>query len=95
MEAYPGGYMDEDIIPHAEICRYDFGPRGDRPPVKLTWYDGGLKPPCPEEISEGRSLPRRGVLFVGEKGRMLVEGAGGAPRLLSQERARSYSRQMD
>jgi len=82
IEARPAGNMNADIAPHGEMCYYEFGPRGDKPPVKVTWYDGGLRPPCPEELPEGSSLPSRGVLFVGEKGKMLCDGAGGMPRLL-------------
>ncbi len=90
VESLPAGYTDAQIAPHGEMCYYEFGPRGDRPDVRVTWYDGGLKPPCPDEIPEGSSLPGRGVLFVGDKGRMLCDGAGGAPRLLPYERTAEY-----
>ena len=73
--------MDDEIAPHGEMCYFTFGARGDKPPVVVTWYTGGLMPPCPEELGEKSSLPGRGVLFVGDKGVMLVEGAGGPPRL--------------
>lgn len=92
VDARPAGNMDAEIAPHGAICYFQFGPRGDKPPVTVTWYDGGLKPPCPEEIPEGSSLPGRGVLFVGDKGRMLCDGAGGAPRLLPYEKTPEYER---
>jgi len=92
IEARPAGNMNADIAPHGEMCYYEFGPRGDKPPVKVTWYDGGLRPPCPEELPEGSSLPSRGVLFVGEKGKMLCDGAGGMPRLLPYEKTGQYER---
>jgi predicted dehydrogenase len=66
------------------------GPPAFMPPVKVTWYDGGLKPDCPEEMGPGRALPDRGILFVGEKGLLLAEGAGGPPRLLPAEKTRQY-----
>ena len=31
----------------ASIVRYNIPVRGDMPPVKFTWYDGGLKPARP------------------------------------------------
>ena len=31
--------------PSWAIIRYEFPARGDMPPLKLTWYDGGKKPP--------------------------------------------------
>jgi predicted dehydrogenase len=92
VEARPAGQMDADIAPHGELCYYQFGPRGDKPPVRLTWYTGGLKPACPEEMGEGKPLPDRGVLFVGDKGLMLCEGAGAPPRLPPLEKTRQYKK---
>jgi hypothetical protein len=92
VQARPAGYMDEEIVPHGEICYYEFGARGDRPPVRVTWYDGGLQPPCPKEMPEGHSLPPRGTLWIGDKGLMLVADAGGSPQLLPEEKDRSYKR---
>ncbi|HOM19082.1 MAG TPA: hypothetical protein PLQ00_17260, partial [Thermoguttaceae bacterium] len=80
----PAGNMNDEIAPHGEVCYYQFGPRGDKPAVRVIWYDGGLKPPCPDEMGS-RPLPDRGVLFVGDKGMLLAEGAGGAPRLVPFE----------
>jgi len=31
---------------------FPMGPRGEMPPVKLIWYDGGLRPPRPEDEIE-------------------------------------------
>ncbi len=92
VEACPAGNMDEEIAPHGQICYYHFGARGDKPPVKVVWYDGGLKPACPEEMGEGQALPSRGALFVGDKGLMLCEGAGGQPRLLPLDKMRAYKK---
>lgn len=52
------------------IVTYEFPARGELPPVKLTWYDGGKRPP---HFAEGK-LPRwgDGSLFVGEKGMLLA-----------------------
>jgi predicted dehydrogenase len=92
VEAKPAGNTNDEIAPHGTICYYRFGPRGDKPPVHLTWYDGGLMPPSPPELSPAASLPDRGVLFRGEKGVMLCEGAGGPPRLLPLEKTRDYKK---
>jgi len=83
--ARPAGCTDAEIAPHGEICYYTFPARGKNPPVKVTWYDGGLQPPCPAELGPRWTLPGRGVLFIGDKGKMLCGGAGGAPRLLPYE----------
>jgi predicted dehydrogenase len=41
------------------------------PPCKLVWYDGGLRPPRPEGLPEGRLMGSNGRLLVGEKGFIL------------------------
>ncbi len=65
------------IRPHPEIAPasmtavYEYGPRGDRPAVNLTWYQGTHKPACwtSGEIPQWGS----GVLFVGSKGMLLAD----------------------
>ena len=47
------------------IC-YEFPARGDLPPLKLTWYDGGKLPPA--ELLPGRKLSPMGELFIGDRG---------------------------
>jgi hypothetical protein len=51
------------------VVRYEFPARGIQPPVALTWYDGGKRP----EAFEETFLWRSGVLFVGEKGRLIAD----------------------
>ncbi len=92
IEARPAGDMNADIVPRGEIVYYQFPQRGDKPPVSVTWYDGGLQPACPEELPRGTSLPTRGALFVGDKGKMLCDGAGGMPRLLPLEKTGQYQK---
>ena len=58
--------------PHGEIGYYHFPRRGDKPALKIVWYSGGLLPDAPEELPRGTRLPKRGVLFIGDKGKMLV-----------------------
>ena len=84
----------KETLPLACCVHYQFPARGDRPPVQLHWYDGGMVPPRPEELEKGRELDREdGILFVGDKGKMLVEGWGGhSPRLIPEERMKSYRR---
>lgn len=54
---------------------YEFGARGSRAPVKLTWYDGGKKPPVPAELGINGKLPSDGALLRGDKGVILCDGA--------------------
>jgi predicted dehydrogenase len=41
------------------------------PPLKLVWYDGGLRPPRPEGLEEGEQMGDNGRLLVGDKGFIL------------------------
>jgi predicted dehydrogenase len=68
--------------PSATTTYYDFPARGSMPAVKLTWYDGGLTPPKPEEMGDERLNGEGGILFIGSKGKMLQDTYGVQPRLL-------------
>ncbi|MFH1575003.1 MAG: Gfo/Idh/MocA family oxidoreductase, partial [Acidobacteriota bacterium] len=46
----------EDSYPLAEMISYDFPARGDMPPVRMIWYDGGLMPPRPAQLEDGRMM---------------------------------------
>ncbi|MHB8522497.1 MAG: Gfo/Idh/MocA family protein [Limisphaerales bacterium] len=84
----------KETVPVACTVHYQFPARGDLPPVKLHWYDGGILPPRPDELEADRDLdPEDGILFVGDKGKMLVEGWGGErPRLIPESRNKEYQR---
>jgi predicted dehydrogenase len=41
------------------------------PPCKLVWYDGGLRPPRPEGLPDGRPMGDNGRLLIGDKGFIL------------------------
>lgn len=84
VEMHPAGYMDSNIVPFGELGYFEFAARGDRPPVKITWYSGGLKPEKPESMKD-RAFPGRGALFVGDKGHLLNDPYGNGPQLLEPE----------
>jgi len=83
-----------DSVPVAAMVHYQFQARGDMPPVKLHWYDGGLLPERPAELEPNRELdPEDGIIFVGDKGKMIVTGWGGEhPRLLPESLDKDYKR---
>ena len=83
VEARGAGPMDDEIGPHGAIIYYDFAAHRGQPARRITWYQGGLMPRTPEVLGKF-PLPRRGVLFLGEKGAMQCDGAGGAPRLFPE-----------
>jgi predicted dehydrogenase len=84
----------DDSYPVAEMVTYEFPQRGDMPPVKLTWYDGGLMPPRPEDIEPGRMMgdDGGGVLFVGDKGKMMCSTYGRNPRIIPEIKMQAYKR---
>ena len=51
------------------IVRYQYAARGERPPVKLTWYDGTKIP----ATIHGHKTGGGGNLFVGEKGELWAD----------------------
>jgi predicted dehydrogenase len=93
VEACAAGF-DAHTAPVCGIYRWHFGPRGAQPPVKVTWYDGGLTPERPRELSDEDLLGAsgNGVLFIGDKGVIMCAGWGGPPRILPDERMDGYRR---
>jgi predicted dehydrogenase len=93
-----GNRRNFETYPFASIIYYEFPERGQRPAVRMTWYDGGLMPPSPAGLTVDQRLPDNGVLYVGSKGMMYHSSHGGMPELLPRElaeEARKVPRTMD
>jgi len=59
-------------FPTASSVRFKFPARGQRPAVDLIWYDGGMRPPTPEEMDEDhKEFGAEAMMFVGIKERSL------------------------
>jgi predicted dehydrogenase len=84
----------EDYAPLAEVVTYEFPARGAMPPVRLTWYDGGLMPPRPADLEPGRMMGEEGggVLFVGDKGKLMCSVYGENPRLIPESKMQEFVR---
>ncbi len=84
--------ISPEATPFASIVYYEFPARGDMPPVKVTWYSGGIMPPRPDELEPGRDLTGggNGILFVGDKGKIMCPGWGGSPRIIPEAKMREY-----
>lgn len=59
-----------EIAPASMHAIYEYGARGEMPPVRLVWHQGEDKP----EIWTAGGIPKwdSGVLFIGTQGRMLL-----------------------
>ena len=86
VEACCSGVNDE-TAPLASVVRYEFPARGDLPALTLTWYDGGLMPPRPAELEDGRRFgDADDNLYVGDKGKMLGH------RLIPESRSKEFGK---
>jgi hypothetical protein len=64
---------------------------GSRPALDIFWYDGGIKPPVPEELmAENKELADEGMMFVGDKGKILGGFRAENPQLIPDEKMRAY-----
>jgi predicted dehydrogenase len=68
---------NEECAPGWSILTFDFPARGDMPPLKLTWYDGGKKPS--QEVTGMRRLPMNGAMCIGEVGKISIPDLGRMP----------------
>jgi hypothetical protein len=73
-----------DCYPVASTLHYRFAARGSKPAVELHWYDGGIKPERPLDLSidAQMSVGGEGILYTGERGRLLTGYMAQAPRVL-------------
>ena len=83
--------VNQETYPRASMIRWGFPAHEDMPPVAVIWYDGGLFPARPEELG-GQELQREGLVFVGDKGKILCGFSGGGPRLIPESKMRAYKR---
>ncbi|HET6878536.1 MAG TPA: Gfo/Idh/MocA family oxidoreductase [Pirellulales bacterium] len=64
-----GPPVHPETCPLGLLVRYEFPSRGERPPVKLTWYDGDKIPAQIHGLATGGG----GNLFVGDRGMLWAD----------------------
>ncbi len=74
-ETYP------DLTPEQSILQYEFPARGNKPPVSLKWYEGGLLPENRPEWGLDE-LSTYGMIMVGDKKTLMTGGTPNNPKLL-------------
>ena len=83
----PGSVKNDFSFPMASTVRFKYPANGDRPPVDLCWYDGGMRPALPDELRDiNEELPAEGFMFVGEKGKIIAGFYVQNPRLFSKKK---------
>jgi predicted dehydrogenase len=77
-----GNYVDS--CPPASIIHLNYPRKKGKGSIQVSWYDGGLLPELPEELLPGEPFGDwdGGVLFIGRKGKLLLDCYGQNPRLL-------------
>jgi predicted dehydrogenase len=63
--------VNDETYPLGSMVTYDFAARGEMPPLRLRWYDGGLRPPRIEGMDSSVEMGPGGVLYMGAKGQIL------------------------
>ncbi len=73
-----------DGFPPSSIIHLTYPRTDGKGEIKLSWYDGGVLPPLPDELEPGEMFGNRdgGVLLIGDKGKLLMDCYGDNPRLL-------------
>jgi hypothetical protein len=86
-----GGHVSRVSLPKASTIRWRHPATADRPAIDTFWYDGGMKPQTPEELyADGEDLADEGMLFIGDRGKILCDFRGNKPRLIPKERQRAW-----
>ena len=78
--------FNEYSAPNASIVTFQFPARGDKPPVKVTWSDGGLKPILPPEVEYDYEFESNGTIMIGEHATMKCGTYGGSPRIIPESK---------
>lgn len=79
--------VNDVAFPLSCMVRFQFPAQPSLPPFDLIWYDGGIKPLVPDELrATGKSLDPEGMMFVGDRGKILAGFRGENPILLPESK---------
>jgi hypothetical protein len=86
-----GGHVSHVSLPKASTIRWRHPATESRPSIDTFWYDGGMKPQTPEELyADGEDLADEGMLFIGDRGKILCDFRGNKPRLIPKARQQAF-----
>ena len=81
--------VNTESYPVGSMITFQFPARGDMAPVKLVWYDGGLRPARPAAIKDGDVMGTNGLLLIGDDDAVLMSDWNNW-RMYPDERAKQY-----
>ncbi len=86
----------EETFPKASMVHLTFPANGSRAALRLSWYDGGLRPPRPaglqqrdQKLFEGGE-DGEGIMYVGDKGILLAGFSGNSPHVYPESPKYQY-----
>lgn len=84
----------DETYPLGSKIHLDYPAREGMPAVRVHWYDGGLLPERPAELEDGRRMGDSdgGVIFIGDKGKLMCGCYGSRPELMPYSRMREFER---
>jgi predicted dehydrogenase len=85
IEAESSGANDE-TAPEWSIIKYEFPARGQRPAVKLTWYDGPKHPPA--DLVGGKEVSKNGLILIGDAATLYIPHYWGAGEIVKGQLAK-------
>lgn len=88
---YTGFFQEaiyEDSYPPSAKTHIQFPARGAMPEVEMIWYDGGILPKRPEELSADEPMGEQdgGIIFEGTRGKIMAGLFGRNPTLLPTQK---------
>ena len=84
--------IESQTYPSASIVRMKFPKRGNHPELKLTWSDGRIQPPVPDEFKNGEQFTLSGAMLIGDNGKITHDshGASGV-KIIPEEKMLEYN----
>lgn len=85
-------WIENDVsFPLSSLIQIEFPEQKNLPAFDLFWYDGGMKPFIPDELREDkRDMPNEGMMFVGDKGKILAGFRGQDPEIIPSRRMQAF-----
>jgi predicted dehydrogenase len=77
--------------PTASVVTYEFPARGPLPPVKWTWYDGGLQPSLPPQLEAARKIQSNGTFIVGSKATVFADTYYSSARVIPEAKMKELA----